>query len=200
MSSPNRNPLLRTRKLVRLLALVSLFALAFYFHRNMERLKSPVETENPLLYLPSGKYLKIISLGYDNFLADLIYLWSIQYYGDYELFDRYPYLERIFDVITDIDPQFIDAYDFGSMIMVMDANRTEKALALLDKGIENNRDAWNLAAWAGFVCFIYVNPPDYERAARYFKLAESMEGCTGSSSRSTSGPTTSTRGGSSGNI
>ncbi len=35
-----------------------------------------------LLYLPSGKYLKAITFGYSNLAADLIYLWSIQYYSN----------------------------------------------------------------------------------------------------------------------
>src|SRR6267143_989568 len=58
---------------------------------------------HPLLYLPAGKYMKVMALGFDGLLADLIYLWSIQYYGNYDIQDRYDYLEHIYDeVITEL--------------------------------------------------------------------------------------------------
>src|SRR5712692_8762086 len=70
---------------------------------------------HPLLYLPSGKYLKIAALGFDGILADTIYLWSIQYYGDYEIKDRYHYLEKIYtQVIAELDPHYLDPYLIGS--------------------------------------------------------------------------------------
>ena len=46
---------------------------------------------SPMLYLPSGKYLKVASLGFDELLADILYIWSIQYYGNYNIEDRYLY-------------------------------------------------------------------------------------------------------------
>jgi hypothetical protein len=32
-----------------------------------------------LLYLPSGKYLKVVSLGHAPLVADFVYIWAIQY-------------------------------------------------------------------------------------------------------------------------
>ncbi len=125
---------------------------------------------HPLLYLPSGKYLKLVSLGFDGLLADMIYLWSIQYYGNYENTDRYRYLEQIYgQVIAELDPRYLDPYLVGSLIMNAEARDPEMALRLLDKGIEKNPDAWILAFEAGFVC--YDSLKDYSRAAQYFEKA-----------------------------
>jgi tetratricopeptide (TPR) repeat protein len=125
---------------------------------------------SPLLYLPSGKYLGYVALGFDEILADLIYLWSIQYYGDYDIKDRYDYLEHIYgQVITELDPHYLDPYLVGAMIMDIEAGRPEQALRLLDKGIAANPDAWILAFEAGFIC--YKRLEDYARARGYFERA-----------------------------
>lgn len=130
---------------------------------------------HPLLYLPSGRYLKVAALGFDGILADLIYLWSIQYYGNYQIADRYRYLEKIYDqVISELDPHYLDPYLIGSLIMTAEARRPEMALRLLDKGIEKNPDQWLLAFEAGFVC--YDDLRDFKRAAGYFEKALKMPG------------------------
>ena len=124
----------------------------------------------PLLYLPSGRYLKVASLGFDTILADVLYLWSIQYYSNYRIEDRYAYLEHIYrDVITELDPHYLDPYLLGALIMTAEARQPEMALRLLDKGIERNPDDWILPFEAGYLC--YNDLKDYARAARYFEVA-----------------------------
>jgi tetratricopeptide (TPR) repeat protein len=125
---------------------------------------------SPLLYLPSGRYLGFVALGFDGILADLIYLWSIQYYGNYAIQDRYDYLDHIYgQVITELDPRYLDPYLVGALIMDVEAGRPDMALRLLDKGIAANPDTWVLAFEAGFLC--YQRLGDYERARAYFERA-----------------------------
>src|SRR2546426_8995925 len=59
----------------------------------------------PLLYLPSGEVLKAVALGFDGLLADVLYLWSVPYFGQYDIKERFYYLEGIFEQgITQLDP------------------------------------------------------------------------------------------------
>src|SRR5881296_4490473 len=98
---------------------------------------------HPLLYLPSGKFLKVMALGFDGLLADVLYLWSIQYYANYDIRDRYNYLEQIYDqVITELDPHYLDPYLVGALIMTAEARNPEMALRLLDKAVSANPDQW----------------------------------------------------------
>ena len=130
---------------------------------------------HPLLYLPSGKYLRVMALGFDGLLADVLYLWSIQYYGNYDIRDRYDYLERIYDqVITELDPHYLDPYLIGALIMTTEARQPEMALRLLDKGVERNPDQWIIPFEAGFLC--YDDLHDYRRAAGYFERALRVPG------------------------
>jgi tetratricopeptide (TPR) repeat protein len=129
----------------------------------------------PLLYLPSGQYLQIASLGFDELLADALYLWSIQYYSNYDIADRYNYLEHIYkDVITELDPRYLDPYLIGSMIMTAEAQQPEMALRLLDKGIAKNPDQWILPFEAGFTCYQTLH--DFTRAGHYFDIAMAVPG------------------------
>ena len=106
-----------------------------------------------LLYLPSGRSLRAVTFGYEGLVADLIYVWSIQYYSNYQIQDRYDYLDQIYRrVIAELDPHFLDPYLVGSMIMSVEANRDDLALKLLDAGARNNPREWILPFQAGFLC------------------------------------------------
>src|SRR5437867_11301228 len=92
-----------------------------------------------LLYLPSGKYLRAITFGYSSLAADLIYIWSIQYYSNYQIADRYDYLDQIYRrVIAEPDPTYIDPYLAGLLIISGEAKRDELPLRLLDEGVARN--------------------------------------------------------------
>ena len=159
----------RVRLVLVSVALVGLL-LATTVQVGIEARSVAASDQRPLLYLPSGKYLRFVALGFDELLADIIYLWSIQYYGSYHIDDRYDYLERIYDnVISELDPHYLDPYLLGALIMVAEAGRPEMALALLDKGIEKNPNVWLLAFEAGFIC--YNDLKDFGRAAHYFEIA-----------------------------
>jgi hypothetical protein len=114
-----------------------------------------------LLYLPSPEMLKIISLGHPGLAADVLYLWSIQYYSLFEPHERFLYLETIYNLITDLDPRYFDAYRIGALIMQIqtggDQEELEQAVRrLFDKGLRNLPDNWQLAeaaAWDFFIRF-----------------------------------------------
>lgn len=135
----------------------------------VERMSAHRPAGRDLLFLPNGKQLRTISLGHASTLADLIYLWAIQYYSDYDRLDRYRYVEHVFgNVITELDPHYVDPYWLGSMILIAEAGELEAGLRLLDKGFSNNPDRWILPYLAGWEC---ARAKQYERAVAYFSRA-----------------------------
>jgi tetratricopeptide (TPR) repeat protein len=127
-----------------------------------------------LLYLPNGKYLKAISLGHAPLVADLVYLWAIQYYSDYELADRSRFVEHVFgQVIAELDPNYIDPYWLGAILLTTEAKDLEGGLRLLDKGFSNKPTAWILPYLAGWEC---DRVGQYDRAAAYFDRAARAPG------------------------
>lgn len=127
-----------------------------------------------LLYLPSGDYLRVASLGHGPLLADLVYIWSILFYSDYEREDRYRYVQHIFgEVIPKLDPHYADPYWLGALILIVERNDLEGGLRLLDQGFENSPRSWILPYMAGWECHWSGR---YARAARYFEKAASVPG------------------------
>jgi len=165
--------------------MVVLLALTMVAGSQAHLLAQPLEgaAGRRLLYLPNGRFMKVASLGYPTFVADLLYLWSIQFYGGYgDKVDRFSYLEHIYgQVITRLDPQYVDPYLVGALILVSEKQDVESALRLLDQGIAANPQDWLMPYEAGF--WAYDTAHDFDRAAVYFRHAMEIPGAPASTRR-----------------
>jgi tetratricopeptide (TPR) repeat protein len=126
-----------------------------------------------IIYLPSGKYLKYATFGYSSLAADIIYLWAIQYYGSYDIPDRFKYLEHIFSIIAELDPKYTDPYEVGALIAVYDAHDPELAYKILDMGLQKNPEMWIFPFQAGHIAQMQK---DFERAREYYRKAMEIPG------------------------
>jgi len=156
-------------KKIFLLLFIFFFFSALFLQISIEKVPRKRVPGWSVIYLPSGKFMRALSLGNTNLLADLIYIWAIQYYSDYSIKERFEYLEKIFGVITDLNPTWQDPYIIGSLIMAYEGKRVDLALKLLDKGMEKNPENWIFPWEAGFYCLSLLK--DYNCSAYYFKKA-----------------------------
>lgn len=162
------------RRLLAVLLLALLTASTGALRLRLEREGPGRGGPDELLYLPNGRHLALLSLGHAPLLADLIYLWAIQYYSDYGRADRYRYVAHVFtDVITELDPRHIDAYWLGALILIVEARDFDAGMRLLDKGIGANPDSWILPYIAAWECY---RAGDYRRASGYFERAARVPG------------------------
>ena len=127
-----------------------------------------------IIYVPSGKFLKYAAFGYSGLAADMIYLWAIQYYSSYEIFDRFTYLDHIFAIIAELDPRYTDPYEVGSMIAGQEAHDIPLALRILDRGFEKNPDMWLFPFEAGHIAQTQLK--DYDMARKYYGKAMVLPG------------------------
>jgi len=132
-----------------------------------------------LLYLPTPEILKIASLGNEGLAADLLYIWAIQYYSEFVPTEKFLYLETVFDMITDLDPRYFDAYRIGALIMSLqqqgDAAEHKKAIVrLYEKGLRNMPDSWELAEAAAWDAHLILN--DQDLAVRWIGMAAERPG------------------------
>lgn len=169
-SNGSRGPQKGTAALLALwLAVVGSMAIWIGAQRATDGVRNTWHDAYPLLFLPNGRYLAAASLGFRTVLADVIYLWSIQYYGHHRTVEGRTYLRHIYDTITDLDPAFTDAYTTGALVMAQDMADPQMAIELLNRGIERNPDNWVLPWDAGW--YTYMDLEDYETAERYYELA-----------------------------
>lgn len=132
----------------------------------------------------NGSRLKGFAFGMEGLLADWYWVRSLQYIGD-KLLARgdakidiedltsfnprllYPLLENA----TDLDPHFIEAYSYGSI--VLPAIDKERAIEFASKGVANNPNEWRLYQHLGF---IYWKLGRYDEAANSYELGAAIPG------------------------
>jgi len=168
-----------SRRVISLVVVVVLVGLAIGAEVELGRIPRTDPLGRELLYLPTPEMLKILSVGNPGLAADVLYLWSIQYYSLFEPHERFLYLETIYNLITDLDPLYFDAYRIGALIMEIqtggDQRELQKAVVrLFDKGIKNLPESWELAETAAWD--MYMRFHDREEALRYAEIAAGRPG------------------------
>lgn len=156
------------RTLAGLLVIAVLLTGVASLHQGMVALHDTYPTEFRSFYVPSSAYMSVISLGQKAFWADLIFIWSSQFFDRYAESVRDTYLFHTFDVITDLDPRYQDAYLFGNLFLSLD-RRYDLIYQLTDKGLDRNPQDWILAWDAGTYAFFQQH--DYSKAQKYFGIA-----------------------------
>jgi len=155
------------RRLLGLLLIISLFAAVVPLHRSLYALTQTYPDDFRSYYIPDSAHMEVLSLGYKNFWADLIIIWSLLYYDYYNRDVRYTYLERTFNVITDLDPRYREAYVMGALFAFM-GQKWDLLYRFEDKGLLALPKDTVLAYDAGtYALFCEKNS---ERAARYFTI------------------------------
>lgn len=130
--------------------------------------------KDTFLALPSAKTMKILSLGNSELTADFLYIWSIQFFSNYNLLNSKDFIEDIYNLITDISPRYKDPYLMGSTIMAIEMNNIEMAVRLLQKGSENMSNEWIFDFESGYYTSKYLK--NYELAEKFYKKASNKKG------------------------
>lgn len=76
------------------------------------------------------------TFGFDNLLADWTFLNFLQYYGDTPVREKtgYSLSPKYFDIITHLDPRFVDIYLFLSGTISYQLGEPELAIKYMDRG------------------------------------------------------------------
>lgn len=159
--------------------LVMCFAGSVLVERKVDQLR-PASTLEDVLYLPSSKVVRRMSVGFEALAADIYWTRAVQYFGakHIENANQYKLLYPLLDMATDLDPHLIPAYEFGSIFLTQPpprgAGEPLNAVALLKKGIQQNRDSWRLYQGLGFV--YYTELKDYPSAGKAFEDGSRIPG------------------------
>jgi tetratricopeptide (TPR) repeat protein len=162
------------------LVLVTSFAASVFALQKVESLRGKEATLEEVLYLPSGKVLKRLSLGYSGLLANIYWTRAVQYFGAKrkERATRYDLLAPLLDITTDLDPKLTVAYETGSIFLSQKvpegAGQPDKAAALVEKGIRENPDRWRLYFTLGFIH--YMDRKDFKAAQEAFEKGSQVPG------------------------
>ena len=100
------------------LAILGLLLGAMSLHLSLDALAEEHESVRVYMCIPSGKFLKPFTFGYEQLVADYFWIKTISYFGDHLMSDRkYPWLYHLLDLVTTLDPHFIWPYYFGGIVL-----------------------------------------------------------------------------------
>jgi tetratricopeptide (TPR) repeat protein len=127
-----------------------------------------------LNYLPSGIFLKGMALGYDEALADFLWVRTVGYFGAHVKTDQdYTWLMHMLRLTAELDPRYESPYEFAGIILPGELDQVDEGIAFLKKGIHHiprhNPRYWLQHFYLGFNYMIYKNDP--LKAAQHFKVA-----------------------------
>ena len=130
-------------------------------------------TLGEVLFIPSARAVKRMSLGYSGLLADLYWMRAVQYFGNHHLAraQEYDLLDPLLDITVSLDPKLEPAYRFGSVFLAQKpphgAGRPDAAVRLVERGIKEFPDNWHFYFNLGFIH--YMDRRDYIAAAEAFE-------------------------------
>jgi hypothetical protein len=79
------------------------------------------------------------SFGFDNLIADWVFLRFLQYFGDdaARMATDYQLSPEFFDVTINRDPRFLESYKFLSTSTAIYAGQPERSIALMNQGLKS---------------------------------------------------------------
>lgn len=146
-----------------LLVALGVYAGLFKTNATIERYSAPVGTLEIASNVPSGEVLRMLSLGHNEALADLLWLNALSYYGQYAHLDtEITWLDPHINAITTVDPRFRLVFEWaGSVIMystVIDNESVQAANRFLQLGVDRFPNDWNLRFMLGMNYYFELQP------------------------------------------
>jgi hypothetical protein len=120
-----------------------------------------------VLYLWSGEHIRRLSPGFENVMADVYWLRTVQYFGEQRVFatdKRFDLLAPLVNITTEIDPRLEIAYRYGATFLAepwpTGAGQPQAGIAVLRRGIENNPRDWKLRQDLGLFYMFFLDDPE----------------------------------------
>jgi tetratricopeptide (TPR) repeat protein len=152
---------------------VCLVSLPFFSSR-LNQISSKADQE-PLLFIPPENYLANLSGGFKYILSDAYYIQGILTLSD--KFDtrlaRLSWVQEHFKAAVLIDPEMLQAYFFGGIVLARNQETGQKAIEFLKRGLEISPGKWEIPYWIGFN---YYQLGEYLEAVKFYKKASGLPG------------------------
>jgi hypothetical protein len=158
------------------LVIIAAILISLYpIQKRLDTVRGDWPDKEELLYLPSGNMLTIISLGFDQLAADILYIRMIDYFSTHLMTDHtYVWFYHIADLTTTLDPHFRFPYIFAGLMLNLEGGQFENARKILTKGERVFPNDWYFPFALGLNYFF--GSADFETAASYLEDARNLGG------------------------
>jgi hypothetical protein len=168
------------RRLLPLFLLAAALGIYFPLCQGVWESRARSRAETPAGYLFPSKFSRILALGHQGLLSDFLFLKTATYIGGKGNSAQsmgeadWQFVFNSLDVVTDLDPYFVDPYMLAEGLLAWDAGKPLLANQLLLKGTNYRKVDWRLPFFIGFNHFYFLK--DYETAAGYIMTAAHLPG------------------------
>jgi hypothetical protein len=154
---------------------LTLIAGLHFFQLQLDQQRAATPKLQRFMYLPEGQYLRVAALGYEQVLADLLWIQAIQAMGERKVSEEAGHwIYRALEVITDLDPRFVRVYEAGGIALATLVTHIDESNRILEKGMRYNPDVWRLPFYLGFNYYFEFH--DDLKAADYIARASRLPG------------------------
>jgi tetratricopeptide (TPR) repeat protein len=126
------------------------------------------------MQLPSPELLEKLSLGYQNFLANLLWIKTIAYFGGKIENADYNYLQRLLSAINQVNPNAEHAYYLAASAIPWNTNSTQLSRPIVERAIRQFPNDWHWPYFRGFNAYWFDH--DFKEAGRMFSQAALIDG------------------------
>jgi hypothetical protein len=149
--------------------------MAVILQLQIDRQRGALQKVQSFSYLPSGTYLRVAALEFREVTADILWLRAVQFVGSRDSGGLgYEWFYGVLDRVTDLDPKFNYAYQFGGVVLSVLSDNVGLSNAILEKGLTNNPDVWPIPFYLGFNALYHLHDP--LKAAHYMEIASRVDG------------------------
>ncbi|MDZ4785637.1 MAG: hypothetical protein SGJ02_06120 [bacterium] len=135
--------------------------------------KPSISEDQEVLYLPKGPGLTILSFGYQNLLADIIWFNTVSYFGKhYKSDQQYKWLFHMCDLVTTLNKNDPERYIFCGLMLGWEAKSPNDSFKILSKAIRNDPNSWKYYYLRGLGSYLLQN--DFEQAIEDFLFASKL--------------------------
>ncbi len=161
---------MKNNKFIVLLVVIAILFLNFTVSNNLYIENQKRISPDYYLYIPTGKYLRLFSLGHEELFGDFLLSRALIYFGSHyykrKTF-RYPNLYEFFDSVTELDSHNEEAYLMGARLL--STFYPQKSIKLLEKGMKNIPSSWRLPELAGYISYFELK--NKKLSAKFYEIA-----------------------------
>jgi len=118
--------------------------------------------------------IKLFCGTFNNFIADIFFLRSIQLIGNKYYFDKhFNFILKNLRASQILDRHFLSVSFLGGIVLPKNIKESIASIQFLKSATQYNKKDWHIPYWIGFNYAYMMN--DYTKAIHYFKIASQLK-------------------------
>lgn len=132
--------------------------------------------DDRITVIPKDERIKAGLLGFETTFSHILWIKTVLYFGSHYLTDKnYPWLVKMVDLVTRLNPQFYPAYEFAGVMLPEVCNNPDAARVILERGLFHiGHKKWNVPFYLSLLYYKYYDQQII--AAEYMALASRVKG------------------------